>query len=111
MFNKINFAIVGIGAIYPEPSTTLYRNGFIKKEDFTNITSGCIGDINSHFYDKDGNKCQTILQDRVIGMSLDQLRKVRYVMAVAGGENKIDAIIGALKGRIVNIIITDNKTA
>lgn len=43
-------------------------------------------------------------------MSLEQLRKVRYVMAVAGGENKIDAIIGALKGIIVNIIITDNKT-
>lgn len=44
-------------------------------------------------------------------MNIEQLKKVRYVMAIAGGENKTDAIIGALKGRIINIIVTDNKTA
>lgn len=111
MFNKINLAIVGIGATYPEPSTMLYKDGFINKENFNSITSDCIGDINSYFYNKDGSESYTILRDRVIGMNLDQLKKVRYVMAVAGGENKADAIIGALKGRIINIIVTDNKTA
>ena len=112
MFNKINLAIVGIGATRPEPSSTLYKDGFIKKEDFNNsISFDCIGDINSYFYNKEGNECYTILRDRVIAMNLEQLKKVRYVMAVAGGENKTDAIIGALKGRIINIIVTDNKTA
>ncbi len=112
MFDKINFAIVGIGATHPEPSTTLYKDGFIKKEDFNNsISSDCVGDINSYFYDKDGIECHTILRDRVIAMNLDQLRKVRYVMGVAGGENKVDAIVGAMKGRIINILVTDSKTA
>ena len=112
MFNKINLAIVGIGATRPEPSSTLYKDGFIKKEDFNNsISFDCIGDINSYFYNKEGNECYTILRDRVIAMNLEQLKKVRYVMAVAGGENKTDAIIGALKGRVISIIVTDNKTA
>ncbi|MHB1253562.1 MAG: sugar-binding transcriptional regulator [Candidatus Humimicrobiaceae bacterium] len=112
MFNKINLAIVGIGSTYPEPSTMLYKDGFIKKEDFNNsISFDCIGDINSYFYNKEGNECHTILRDRVIAMNLEQLKKVRYVMAVAGGENKADAIIGAMRGRIINIIVTDNKTA
>ena len=112
MFNKINLAIVGIGATRPEPSSILYKDGFIKKEDFNNsISFDCIGDINSYFYNREGNECDTILRDRVIAMNLEQLKKVRYVMAVAGGENKTDAIIGALKGRIINIIVTDNKTA
>jgi DNA-binding transcriptional regulator LsrR (DeoR family) len=112
MFNKINLAIVGIGATQPEPSSTLYKDGFIKKEDFNNsISLDCVGDINSYFYNKEGSECNTILRDRVIAMNLDQLKKVRYVMAVAGGESKVDAIIGAMKGRIINIIVTDNKTA
>lgn len=112
MFNKINLAIVGLGATRPEPSSILYKDGFIKKEDFNNsISFDCIGDINSYFYNKEGNECYTILRDRVIAMNLEQLKKVRYVMAVAGGENKADAIIGAMRGRIINIIVTDNKTA
>ena len=111
MFNKIDLAVVGIGATFPVPSTILYRDGFIKKNDLNSISKNCVGDINSYFYNKDGIECNNILQDRIIGMSLNQLKKVRNVMAVAGGEQKIDAIYSALKGRFVNIIVTDHKTA
>jgi len=112
MFNKINIAIVGVGSVVPEPSTMLYRDGFIRKEDFENISKcGAVGDINSYFYDKNGNKCKIPLEDRTIGMDLDQLRRVRYVMATAGGKFKTDAIYGALKGKIINIIVTDEETA
>ncbi len=111
MFNKVNFAIVGIGSTLPEPSTILYRNGIIKNSDIDSISRNCMGDINSYFYDKNGIECDITLQSKVIGMSLEQLKKVRSVMAIAGGEQKIDAIHSALKGRLVNIIITDKKTA
>ena len=112
MFDKINLAIVGIGVTNPEPLSILYRDGFIKKEDFNKeISFDCIGDINSYFYNRDGSESYIIFRDRVMGMNLEQLKKVRYVMAVAGGENKADAIIGAMKGRIISIIVTDNKTA
>ena len=112
MFSKINIAIVGVGSVVSEPSTMLYRDGFIKKEDFENISKcGAVGDINSYFYDKYGNRCKTELERRTIGIDLDHLRRVRYVMAVGGGKFKTDAIYGALKGKIINIIVTDNKTA
>jgi len=112
MFSKINIAIVGVGSVVPEPSTMLYRDGFIRKEDFENISKcGAVGDINSYFYDKNGNRCKTELERRTIGIDLDHLRRVRYVMAVCGGKSKADAIYGALKGKIINIIVTDNETA
>jgi len=112
MFSKINIAIVGVGSVVPEPSTMLYRDGFIRKEDFENISKcGAVGDINSYFYDKNGNRCKTELERRTIGIDLDHLRMVRYVMAVCGGKFKADAIYGALKGKIINIIVTDNETA
>jgi len=111
MFNKIDLAVVGIGSTFPVPSTILFRDGFIKENDLNSISKNCVGDINSYFYNKDGIECNNILRDRIIGMSLEQLKKVRNVMAIAGGEQKIDAIYSALRGRLVNIIVTDHKTA
>lgn len=112
MFNKINIAIVGVGSVIPEPSTVLYRDGFISKVDFKNISScGAVGDINTYFYDRDGNRCETELERRTIGMDIEQLKRVRYVIAVAGGKFKTDAIYSALKGKIVNVVVTDHKTA
>jgi deoxyribonucleoside regulator len=112
IFNKVNIAIVGIGSIYPEPSTKLFSAGFINMEDLKNIIKkSAVGDINSFFYDRNGNECQTDLEKRVIGMNLKEIKKVRYVIGLSGGIKKIDAIYGALKGKLVNLIVTDNETA
>jgi DNA-binding transcriptional regulator LsrR (DeoR family) len=51
------------------------------------------------------------LNDRVIGMDLDQLRAVRRVVGVAGGRRKTNAIRGALAGKLINVLITDLATA
>lgn len=112
MFNNINIAVVGIGIVIPKPSTVLYRDGFIKDDDLEDILkNNAIGDINSYFYDKNGNTCKTKLENRTIGMNLDQLKRVRYVVAAAGGDFKVEAIYSALKGKIINVIVTDNETA
>lgn len=111
-FASINIAVVGIGGMQPAPSTMLYRDGFITKEELkTTEGMNLAGDINSHFYDKDGRPCDTIFDERTIGINLQQLSRIRYVMALACGENKVEAIHSALKGRIVNIVVTDKETA
>ena len=112
MFPRVDIALVGIGSIHPTPSTMLYRDGYISRRDVESIISSkAVGDINSYFYDLDGNKCSTSLDGRIIGIDLGQLRKVRYTMGVAGGLEKADAIYGALRGGIINIMITDEATA
>ena len=112
MFSRVNIALVGIGSVVPKPSTMLYRDGFINKIDVESIIkSKAVGDINSYFYDINGKECSTKLDNRTIGINLLQLKQIRYVMGVAGGLNKAEAIYGALKGGIVNIIVTDSETA
>jgi DNA-binding transcriptional regulator LsrR (DeoR family) len=111
-FGTINIAVVGIGSMSPTPSTMLYRDGFIKDAELESIKALDIaGDINSHFYDSGGNPCRTIFDERTIGIDLQQLKSIRYVMALACGSAKVKAIHAALKGRIVNIIVTDRETA
>ena len=112
MFSSVSIALVGIGSVVPKPSTMLYRDGFINKIDVESIIkSKAVGDINSYFYDINGKECSTKLDSRTIGINLLQLKQIRYVMGVAGGLNKAEAIYGALKGGIVNIIVTDSETA
>lgn len=111
-FKNINIAIVGIGSMVPKPSTMLYRDGFIRSEEFEKIQHlDLAGDINSHFYDSNGVPAHTFLDQRTIGIDLEQLSKIRYVMALAGGEDKALAIHAALKGRVINMLVTDRKTA
>jgi DNA-binding transcriptional regulator LsrR (DeoR family) len=38
-------------------------------------------------------------------------RDDRYVIAVAGGRSKVDAVRGALRGRFMNVLVTDEECA
>jgi DNA-binding transcriptional regulator LsrR (DeoR family) len=54
---------------------------------------------------------KTPLSERVIGITLPQIKKARRVIALAGGKRKTNAILSALVGRWVNVLITDRYTA
>lgn len=112
MFKEINIAITGIGSVLPEPSTILYKKGFIRKDDFEEIIKGKpVGNMNAYFFNKDGQKCLSPLNNKTLDMDIEQYKKIRYVMGLAGGKFKADAIFAALKGKIINIIVTDEETA
>ena len=53
----------------------------------------------------------TDLDDRVIGIRLEQLRQVPRAVGIAGGPDKTVAIRGALRGGWINVLITDKFTA
>ena len=111
LFGKITLAIVGIGAV--EPSSMLARSGNVfSPKELTELTeAGAVGDMSLRFFDEDGKIVKTPLDDRVIGMPLEDLAQVRRVVALAGGSAKTEAIIGALKSGFIGTLITDNFTA
>jgi DNA-binding transcriptional regulator LsrR (DeoR family) len=70
-----------------------------------------VGDVCLRFFDASGRPLVTELDARVIGMELRQLRGVSRCVGVAGGFRKFAAILGALRGRWINVLITDRRTA
>jgi DNA-binding transcriptional regulator LsrR (DeoR family) len=54
---------------------------------------------------------KTPLDDRVIGISLEELAKVDRVIGLAGGKSKTEAIAGALRTGVLSVLITDKFTA
>lgn len=111
LFGRLSLAIVGIGAV--EPSELLARSGnvFSKQEMALLHEAGAVGEISYRFYDSAGKPVETPLNDRVIGISLEDLRRADRVMALAGGESKTEAIAGALRLGIIDVLVTDKFTA
>lgn len=111
LFPKVTLALVGIGATEPSRALASSGNIFSPQEIKLLAGKGAVGDICLRFFDAAGQAVLTELNDRVISMELDQLRKVRRVVAVAGGRRKTGAIRGALAGKLINVLITDLASA
>jgi len=111
LFTQINVAYVGVGV--PTADSVVLRDGTIMSQaDLENLFSqGAIGDIALRFFDVHGIPIQSELDDRVIGISLEQLKQIPRVVGVAGGPQKQSVVRGALEGHLIDVLITDHQTA
>ncbi len=111
LFDEITLALVGIGSV--EPSKLLASSGNVFSSDELNQLreAGAVGDIALRFFDDKGVPVSTPLNERVISMSLEQLKSAKRSIGIAGGGRKIPAIKGALSGGWINVLITDKTTA
>jgi DNA-binding transcriptional regulator LsrR (DeoR family) len=62
------------------------------------------------FFNEKGKPVDYLVQD-IMSIELHELSRVPEVIAVAGGEQKVDAIIGASRAKYINTLITDELTA
>jgi DNA-binding transcriptional regulator LsrR (DeoR family) len=111
LFKSMSVALVGIGSVTPSKMLVASGNVFSAKELKSLSDRGAVGDICLRFFDANGAPVVTPLNDRVIAIELSELRPVDRVVGIAGGRRKFAAIRGALRGRRVNVLITDRSTA
>ena len=110
-FDDLDIAFVGIGA--PTRDSVTMRDGSIitRTELDGLLRRGAVGDIALRYYDTSGQCIESDINDRIIGMTLEQIKQVPKVVGVSGGPQKVAAIAAALRGGIVNVLITDSVTA
>ena len=70
-----------------------------------------MGDICGSYIDINGNICHSSLNDRMIAITLDDLKRIPTVIGVAAGEKKVEIIIGALRGKYIDTLIIDEQAA
>lgn len=108
IYKKIDLVVMGIGIPKTEDSTLL-ETGYVDRkilDDF--VKKGAVGDIALRFFNIDG-KLEDFQQfnERVAGMPMEQLGKIPRRVGVAGGKQKVEAVLGAIRGNFINILITD----
>ncbi|MEH6993423.1 sugar-binding transcriptional regulator [Neobacillus drentensis] len=106
---KANIAVFTMGSI--KKDSLLFQMGYFTESDKKALNEKAVGDICSRFFDKDGEVCNESLNERTLGVKLEDLRDKEYSILVAGGPNKIEGIYGALKGNYANVLITDQFSA
>ena len=107
IMDQMDMALVGIGGVRPEASG-LFRAGYLSTDELREIREqGAVGDICGIYFNSAGQVCTQEMFDRTVTVSFETLRKVPLVVAVAAGVAKVDAIIGALRTGVVDVLITD----
>lgn len=88
------------------------RLGFLSEEDVVDLRRhNAVGVINSRFYDNAGNETANDINKKVIGLNLEDMKKIPDVMTVVYGDQKVDAIRVALESGMLNIIVTTDTIA
>ncbi len=107
---SVDIALVGVGRADEESG--LVQGKVLSPDDVAAIArEGAQGSICASFFDSEGRECSHLLSRRVIGISLDDFKAVPTRILVAGGASKVGAILGALRGGLVNVLVTDRVTA
>lgn len=75
------------------------------------LKSGAVGDIMGYFLDRDGAMIDHPINDRVLGIELDDLNAIPNVIVAAGGQNKLPILRAILRRRCIDMLITDEGTA
>lgn len=108
---QADVALIGIGNLDPETSAFL-KAGFISAEDLKDLVAhGAVGDIAWQIYTIEGQLYPCEFNERVIGLTLENLRQIPTTVAVAMGTEKAMAILGGLRTDVINVLCTDDRTA
>ena len=100
---------VGIGQMGDD--APLYEDGFITKNELRALKkAGAIGEIVGWAYDKNGQIINGLTNDHVASIPV-KANNIKPVYGIAAGTHKVEAIHGALNGKLINALITNENTA
>lgn len=107
---RADVAVLGVGALESNSSGLIWT-GYLNQKDIAWLKSkGAVGHMCAQHFDINGQMLDVDLNRRAIGLGLENLRSIDTVIAVAGGEEKALAILGAIRGRYLDVLITDDLT-
>jgi DNA-binding transcriptional regulator LsrR (DeoR family) len=105
-----DIAMVGIGSLMP--STEFEDFGYKSQKELDQLKKhGAVGQMHGEYFNAVGEPLELEHHHRLITIRLEALCKMKHVVGVAGGSDKIEALKAALKGGFIHSLITDEMTA
>lgn len=103
-------ALLGVGGI--SRHATLVNEGELTSTDIDALaTAGAVGDVAGRFFGADGKPVRHELNQRVIGLTIGQIRKIPLRVVVAAGRGKREALAAALRGGLATVLVVDSANA
>lgn len=111
-WEKLSIALLGVSGgptIYPGYGTVMDRLDERNRRRLLDL--GVVGDVSGHLVREDGSFVEEEWSRRTIAISIEALRRVPEVVAVAAGSNKHRSLLGVLRTGLLSRLITDRLTA
>ncbi len=109
--DRASMAVFGIGTLDNRDEASLLRDGFITETEYDELMQlGAVGEITGWAFDEQGRLLEGAINARLTAIPL-RLPLARLTIGVAGGASKARAIAGALRGRLLSGLITDEAAA
>ena len=106
----LNVALVGIGHFAFQRQSSMFFASYMDETQLQQLEEQkAVGDLCGRFFDVEGKQCMR--ETGVVGISLEQLKNLDHVVGIAGGNAKVAAILGALRGGYLDVLVTDTVTA
>lgn len=111
MAKKANVVLVGMGHL-KDKTSTLFETGYLTDDDLIelnekNAVVSCCGSV----LNSEGKTVNFSGDEKTLSIKLDDFSSRTIIVAIAYGQEKINAILGALASKRINILITDMTTA
>jgi DNA-binding transcriptional regulator LsrR (DeoR family) len=109
---RANIALVGVGTVDPEVSRFVQFTS-LSAQEMRHMAEKCggVGDINAFIYNIEGQPCAPEYAERVVGLTLAELKNIPYRIGVAATAAKALPLYGALRGGYLQALITDETAA
>jgi DNA-binding transcriptional regulator LsrR (DeoR family) len=110
MTDDLDAVLLSIGGI--RSATTFYRGGYLKEAQREElIARGAVGDVLFHPFDIDGRIVDHPINSLVMSVDVERLRKAPLRILTSGGQEKIEALLGAMRLIAPTVLITDEESA
>jgi deoxyribonucleoside regulator len=107
---RVNVALVGVGDCSKDSS--LRKTGYMSDEQLAEIEGkGAVGDVLMRYFDAKGRQVPVSFGDRTVSLEFKRLKELPMVIGIAFGPGKVEAIRGAITGKIIHALVTDRATA
>jgi DNA-binding transcriptional regulator LsrR (DeoR family) len=108
--SRADLALVGIGGT--DDACTMVRSGCLSPAEIAELRAqGAVGDVLGSYVDGDGRPIEAPHGARLIALPIDALHRIDTVIAVASEPEKTDAIRGALRSGVIDVLIVDETNA
>lgn len=107
---RASVALVGIGGT--DEGCTMVRSGCLSPEEIGRLArEGAVGDVLGNYVNIEGRLISAPHRDRLVALSVDDLRRIETVVAVVSEAEKPRAILGTLRAGVIDVLIVDETNA
>jgi DNA-binding transcriptional regulator LsrR (DeoR family) len=103
--DRARVALVGLGTL---ANSVFVERGTLDAAMLRELQrAGAVGEVCGRFLDVHGNECPTGWRDRVVSVSIPQLRRIPQVIGIVSGSDRTAAIRAAIAGGILKSLVID----